>query len=424
MRKGLAAAGVVAVIAAGSAACGTATPTTPEGKVKNAFGKVGEQKSVTLGLHFSGSADQIYAAMKGEDDFTKADATMLAGLRVAMSLGSDKALKDVQEGDKAGSIGFQLSNGADGKQNLIEVRSVKQKLYVRANLKALTKLDTSGSDSSDVAELNQFLADADKLPSSLGSVKAALKGQWITIDPKAFTDFASSMLKNMGNLGGTSGSGTAKIPGLPGTKGLDAKTQHQVLTALENAFQRDAKVTDAGNHDGADHLKVTVPARQFTKDVTSAVGPLLKDLPGTSAGMLKSLTDPESLKDVPNRTIAVDLALKGGELSAITFDVAQLDTQAKGTLPLVLSVDGGADPVSAPAGAKQLNPQDLVGLVMSGLGGNGSKSSGSSSMPDLGSLFGSSSADSGSSSAASSDGSDGTDTGFFSYTPMPTSYTG
>src|SRR4051812_33524840 len=90
MRKGLAAAGVVALITAGSAACG-ADKTTPQGKVSNAFEKLGSEKTVTLGLGFDGSVDQIYAAMKGEDDFTRDDAKLLASLHLTLTGSSQKS---------------------------------------------------------------------------------------------------------------------------------------------------------------------------------------------------------------------------------------------------------------------------------------------------------------------------------------------
>jgi hypothetical protein len=392
MRKGLAAAGVVAVIAAGSAACGTNTPTTPEGKVKSAFDKLSDQKSLTLGLHIDATGQQIYAASGGgDDDFTLADAKLLASLKVSLSASSDKAFTNIKGDDKGTSVGLRIDGGSDGKQNLIEVRSVDQKLYVRANLKALTtSFDTQDSHSSDLADLNQLLAKVDQLPSSLASVKAALKGQWVSIDPKAFGDFASSMLKNLDKAGGT-GTGTDSIPDLTDPKAIDPATQRQVITALEKALQRDAKVTDTGNHGGADHLTVTAPARRLTKDVLGSITPLFKDLPGGGGDEVKSLTDPKTYQDIPNRNVSIDLALKGGKLSAISFDVSQLDTGSKGVkVPLVLSFDSDADPVSAPSGAKQLNPQDLVGLAMSGMfndSGSDTSSGSGTSMPDLGSLL-------------------------------------
>lgn len=76
----------------------------------------------------------------------------------------------------------------------------------------------------------------------------------------------------------------------------------------------------------------------------------------------------KSLDDVPNKTVALDVAVKGGKLTHVSVDLAQFDDTIHGKLPLGLSVDGGADPVKAPAYAQQLNPQDLMGAVMSQLG--------------------------------------------------------
>jgi hypothetical protein len=364
MRKGLAAAGVVALIAAGSAACGTATASTPDAKIKNAFDKLQNKKSLALGLHFDASADQIYAALQGSDGFTKANATTLAELHATVSASSDKAFKDIKSGDK-GSFAFQLTSDAAGKKNLIEVRSVDQKVYLRADLKGLTNLGGS-STSKDLAGIDQFIAQADKLPSSMGSVKAAVHGEWITIDPKSFTSFLKSF--------GGSGSGSP-LGALPDTgKSLDAKTQQQVLDALQKALRNNAKYKDLGNHDGADHVQVTLPARQFAKELQGSLGSLTKQIPDFK---------PSDLNDVPNKTVAVDVAIKGGSVSGITFDLVQLDTSATGKLPLTIAVDDGAEPVSAPKGAKILNPQDLIGLFMSGLGSDDtSTGSGSSDSSD------------------------------------------
>ncbi|NUS12531.1 MAG: hypothetical protein HOY69_14225 [Streptomyces sp.] len=386
MRKGLAAAGVVALITAGAAACGTGEPSTPQGKVTNAFAKLGDQKSVTLGLSFDGTAQQIYSALKDQDDFQLTDARMLAGLKVRAALSSDTPFAQVKSGDKGGNAGIEFVSGAgDGKdgKTLFGVRSVDQKLYLRVDLKGIASLDPSDKD---LAGLNDMLGSVDQMPSSFASVKTLVKGGWVVIDPKAFGDFAKSLGKDgsagsddSGSSDGSDGpgdplSGLGLPTGLPTALPTDlaGKSLKQLLAPLQQSLTRDAKLTDLGTKDGADHIKATIPARTLAQDLKGGLGSLAKQLPGGAA---------DSLDDVPNKSVSLDLAIKGGKLTHITVDLAQLDDTIHGSLPLDLSVDGGTDPVKAPAGAQQLNPQDLMGLVMSQIGGSDS-SDGSGSASD------------------------------------------
>ncbi|MFG1808662.1 hypothetical protein [Streptomyces sp. NPDC049040] len=365
MRKGLAAAGVVALITTGAAACGNEEPSTPQGKVSNAFTNLGEQKSVTFGLAFDGTPDQIYAALKDQDDFERADAALLAGLHVKSSLSADKPLAEVRGDDKTTAFGLEMTGGASGKsegKSLLGVRSVDKKFYLRVDLKGLAALDTG--DDSGLADINGMLGSLDDMPSSFGSLKTLAKGGWVSLDPDAFLDFAKTMGGGEEDSTGSddvegSALGGLGLPsdlptGLPTE--LGHKTFAQLLAPVQQTLTKDAKITDLGSKDGADHLKVSVPARQFAKDLQTSFGSLTKELPG-------DLQD--SLDDVPNKTVSIDVAVKDGKLSHITVDLAQLDGTIHGTLPLDLSVDGGADPVKAPAGAQQLNPQDLIGLAMS-----------------------------------------------------------
>lgn len=351
---------MVAVIAAGSAACGTAQA-TPQVKVENALTKLSDQKSLTVGLSFDATADQIYAAMKNEDDFTKADATMLASLRAQLAVSSEKKFGLVKSANQAGAFAFTFTNDKTGEKNLIEVVSVDKKLYLRADIKGLQKLDTSSGSSSDAAELNEFLNQADQLPSSLASVKAALKGEWIVIDPKAFAEFAKSYGEQM------TGSSGADSPfsALTGDTGLDAKTQADIAAALKKALEHNATYKKLDDRDGADHVQVSVPAQQFAKEIQTSLTPLLKEVPGFGA------SDLDGLSEVPNRTISVDLGIKGGNVSSVTFDVAQLDDSlAGGTLPLKLTLDRDTDRIAAPKDALQLNPQDLIGMFMANMPGS------------------------------------------------------
>jgi hypothetical protein len=376
MRKGLAAAGVVALITAGAAACGSEEPGTPQGKVTNAFTKLGEQKSVTMGMSFDGTPEQIYAALKDQDDFKRADADMLGGLRISTSFSADKALAEVKGDDKGTSFGLEVAGGAGGKsqgKTLVGVRSVDQKAYVQVDLKGLAALDTTGD--TGLSDLTGMLNSVDQLPSSFASIKTLAKGGWVSIDPQAFADFAKTLGggKGSGSSGSSDGfgssDGSADSPlgglGLPSDlptalpTDLAKKTFAELLAPLQKSLTKDAKITDLGTKDGADHLKVSLPARTLAQDIENSLGSMTSMLPGD----LK-----KSLDDVPDKTVSLDVAVKGGKLNHISVDLAQFDDTIHGSLPLGLSIDGGADPVKAPSGAQQLNPQDLVGAVMSQLG--------------------------------------------------------
>lgn len=371
MRKGLAAAGVVALIATGSAACGADTPTTPQGKVTNAFEKLSNQKSLTMELAFDGSAEEIYSALKNEDDFTQDTAKVLSDLRLSLAVSSEKSF-NVLKGTEKGSSGyFRLATDEARDKGLFEVRVVDQKVYLRVDIKGLENLSPSAANSSGVKEFNEFLDGADDLPSSLAAAKAALKGEWISIDPKAFAEFAKSMSKDMGD------GEDSPLAGLPDTKALDAKSQKKAVAALRAAFAHNATFADLGKRDGADHVKVTVPARQFAKEFVNGLGSLTDQIHDFK------LSDVDK---VPNKSFSVDVAIKKGIVTGLTFDIAQLDTDATGKLPLTLSLDNNVAPITAPQGAKLLNPQDLLGLAMSGFSSSEDSDSGSGSDSD--SIFG------------------------------------
>jgi len=165
-----------------------------------------------------------------------------------------------------------------------------------------------------------------------------------------------------GSSSGDSTETTPPLDGIPGMPKMDAATVKKLVAALKASLATNVTYKDLGSHDGADHIQVSAPARQLAKAIGDNLAPVLKDVPGFDA---KSLQDTSG---VPNKTLSVDVALKGGDISAITFDIAQLDDQAKGKLPLTLTLDGSAKPVTAPAGAKVVNPQDIMGLVMSSMG--------------------------------------------------------
>jgi hypothetical protein len=364
MRKGLAAAGVVALISIGSVACGTDKPTTPQGKVSDAFAKLGKQNTVTLDLSFGGSSDQIYSAMKDEDDFTQADAKLLSTLHITMAASSKQQFSLLSHAKSAQGTAsdFALTSEDGGGTNLLEFRTIDKKVYLRFDIHALEKLDVdpSASDTAAIDKFNsQFLDKADSLPESLASVKAALKGQWISIDPKAYLQFVQSLA---GQMGGQDATTTDQLSNLK----FDAATRKKVMDAVRAALTKDATYKDLGSKGGADHVQVSVPAQQFAKDLGTGLAPVVRQFPGVKDSDITSF---ESADGVPAKTVTADVAIKDGSISTVTFNVGQLDSGVVGSLPLQLGFTGSAKAITAPAGAQVLNPQDIMGLAMSMAGG-------------------------------------------------------
>ncbi|MBT2384431.1 hypothetical protein [Streptomyces sp. ISL-11] len=316
--------------------------------MKQAFDKLGKQKSVSAEIGFDANADKIFTALRGEDDFTREDAGVLSDLRLSYALSSDKPLKDVEEDDDKTAGSVQVSK-RDGKP-LFEIRAMgADKLYARGDLKSVLELadkadkggkGKSGKSASGREALDQLAKKADSLPSSMDAVKGALKGEWILLDPKSFEEFSKSK-------GGAKGS----------DKKLDPKAQKQLFDSLEKALGDNATFKDAGKKNGADHVKVTVPAKKFAQDLKEGLKPL-KDKLGDKAGKL------DGLDKVKDKDLTVDVAVKDGMVSGLTLDIAQLSEKIKGELPLTLAIKGGSGKITAPAGAKELKPQDLLGAAM------------------------------------------------------------
>lgn len=344
MRKGAAAVGCVASIATFVVACGN-DHVSAGTKVERAVNALAEQKAVTMTAGFDGSEQQIWSAMKREKDFTHDDAKVLAGLDVSLSVSSKKPLKDTKGKDGA-SVAVRVATGPG--DDVLEFRSVSgDKAYVRVDLKKIMSLVSDAGDAksaADMKEFRSFLDSADKLPASYRSVKDALAGKWVSIDPKAYEEFSKSLGKDAG------------ASPFPDTGSLDLKTQQKMAEAIRKAVGSNARFADAGSRDGADHVKVTVPARKTAAAVAEALKPMEKQLPKDF-----KLSD---LKDAPNKNVTFDVAIKDGMLSGATVDLAQFDKKPHGKLPLSLAFTADAKPVSAPAGASTLNPQDVMGAMM------------------------------------------------------------
>lgn len=345
MYKCVAAAGCVAFIATSLVACGPEQISAGT-RVERAFDRLEEQKAVTMTFGFDGSQQQIWTAMKGQKDFTRDNAKMLADLDVSVSASSRKRLKDTEKG--GGSFALRMSQGPG--KDLLEVRQLdgRRPIYVRADIAELMSLAAGSGDAESRAAMKEFgsvVDAADELPSNYRSVKNALTGKWVSIDPQAYKDFSESMGQDAGG----------RSP-LPDVKGLTAKEQRKISKALGNAFSRNARFTDKGSRNGVDHVGVTLPTGKTADAVIKALEPVESQLPDG--------VELSGLKDIPAKKIHLDVAIKDGMVSRITIDAAQFDRKTEGRLPLSVGFAADAGPVRAPAGAPALDPQDVMGAVM------------------------------------------------------------
>ncbi|MFC5661473.1 hypothetical protein ACFP3U_00600 [Kitasatospora misakiensis] len=344
-RTTLAAAACGAVLATGLAACGTVQQLSAAEKVSKAFDAFGRSKSFSAKLSVDATPAQIeaFGAATGEE-IDKEGAAALSAVSLSIAFSADKPLKDIQPSKGAGSGAAQPADPSvsasytltgKGGAPLVELRQVGGKAYARADLAGFAHL--VGEDAAEVEGL------AEGLP---GALQNALKGQWVAFDPKVIEG---------ADRPGRSTSGGAATP----APTLDPKVSENLTASLKDILAHDLSFEDKGKQDGKDRIIVTAPARKLTDDLLKAVEPLAKDIP--NLGKLPK-TAPTK---VPDRPLALDVLLDGGTLSAVSFDLAQLEEKAAPGTPLPLRIAFGKDTpaVQAPTGATEIGSEDLAGLV-------------------------------------------------------------
>ncbi|MBH1938441.1 hypothetical protein I5Q34_29995 [Streptomyces sp. AV19] len=345
-RASLSVACCAVVLATGAVACGTEEKIGAEGKVQKAFDRLGEEKGLAVDISLDASADDIHAALKdGKDGIDRDEAGTLAGLKLTYAFSSDKPLKDNKKDDAAPN--FSMSFGRKDGGTLGEIRSLDKKVYLRGDIKAIAALSTptNAEEREGKRAFEEMLGKADEQPPSLGAFKNVLKGEWVVIDSKEFEKLSKNKKKS-------------------GTEDLDKKSQKKINEVLKKTLTENADIKDAGTKNGADHVKVTVPARKAAKELSEALKPFQKQL--SAAGKDKKLPKPE---DLPDKKATFDIAVKDGKLSAITFDAADLDKEVHARLPVTIGFGAKADKVTAPSGAKELKMDKLMeGLMFLGTG--------------------------------------------------------
>ncbi|MEV5250728.1 hypothetical protein AB0K98_03045 [Streptomyces werraensis] len=327
------------MVLAGTAACGTVENLSAGQKLDNAFEKLGKERSVAFELDLDTDAKSLMAldaeASEPGEEMTPEIAELLSEATISVSMHSKKPIEE--SGDKDFTAMAMKVSGPDGA--LLEYRLVGDWIYARVDAAALGEM--SGSP----------LPSAGELPPEAGAFKKLLEGGWIKLSMK-------EMEKAGKNMSGAEGFGTEEPSAEPS---LDAKTQKKLTDALKKVIAEEVDFTTSGGSDGTEHIKATAPFRTLVTELFGALKPLQNELPGG-----EELPTAKDFADAPNKKVSADFTLKNGELTEVSVDLAKLAEKAKPKkLALVLRVSEGDKP-EAPAGATELNIEELMTSMLSG----------------------------------------------------------
>lgn len=395
------AAGCAVLLAVTASACSTAERLTTGMKVRNAVVKLGDQSAATVVVSVDGSPRQAREFLKrarGGDD--KAGTSEKAALRLAraeltVSAGTgdeeeETPLKEMPRSDAA-NVAAALNFGGE---DVAGVKSVDDKLYLKADLPELVSQTEGSKRARDKAQ--EIVDLADDLPVTLRAAEDALKGEWVRADPEAFDDFARAAealaerrraeqdAEQESEKDAEKGDGKGKGKGKGKADGsredekrerseqaehareirdaitigsaLDGQSQREFVNRVQQLLREHAEFDAMGERGGAEHVRMTLPGRKAAKDLV---------------GALRSLGAEIDPRRVPGGDIAADLSIRRGQLTSLTLDLGQFTRGgARGgeaRLPLTLEFSGGdAVAVTAPGGTEELQPQDLVAAMMYG----------------------------------------------------------
>jgi hypothetical protein len=339
IRKTLTATAVVGAVLAGSAACGTVEQLSAGQKLDRAFEKLNKEKTLSFEL----SLDTDAASLKALDDTSDPEAgeampdeavELLRGAKVSVTVQSKKPFEESGEKDLDG-MAMKVST-PDG--DVLEYRVVGDHTYFRTDASAIGKA------------MGSPLPEAKDLPPEAGALKKVLEGEWVKIDTKKMEELAAEN-------GGQPGAKPSPAPS------LDAATQKKLVEALRDVVAREVDFKTAGGEDGTEHITATAPFRTLITEMLGEIRPLVKDLP---PGV--ELPADKDLKDAPNTKVTADFTLKNGELKEVHVDLAKLAEKAEvKKLGLVMRVSEGVKP-TAPAGATELDVQELMENIFAGTG--------------------------------------------------------
>lgn len=297
-----------AALATGLSACGSNADTTsaalsplaglaPADAVRTAFENLGQASTVHVrtGLSLSqGASDSMTQAPDAMTD-AQADALRNGSIDVTVSAPQGEtvaqAMRDSKDAQQANPSSVDLSlNGAQGP--LVAFRSVGGNAYAMADLAQLSTL--SGSDLGKEAT-----ALGSRSPALQPITSAIVAGKWLEV--------SASELKSIEGIFDIGAGASGITPDL--TSGFEKD--------IEAALDKDVTWT-AGSTPG------TYDAAVSSSAIVSDLYPDLQKLAGLSGDALPPKA--EALSEMgADRTISLEVATAGDQVSSVTIDVLQFD---------------------------------------------------------------------------------------------------
>ncbi|MEW6473304.1 MAG: hypothetical protein AB1679_13615 [Actinomycetota bacterium] len=336
IRRAVIAAVLSAVVLAG---CGAAEKLSPRVAVREAAERTANQKEGTFRLSVVGSENDLNALFNDGAPLTDEDRAGLDILRnghIAISTAKDRFGLDVKAGDL---------------EHAFELRYIDRKLYARADIAGLAKLFSESPD-----EINKTLSELAS-QDGFGFISAAAAGQWIVADLSTVTGLFDNLRRQFG------GDTESSTPAPTGAEKLPSEFQ-ALKDAVGKALSEDVSIKELKSDDAGDHYLATVSSlRGFYAKVRPA---LAQQQTMPFGGQL-----PE-VGDVPDKPASLDVWVKGGRVSRLELDLAQLagTTPAPNTgrVALRLDIDREAAGVTAPSDAVSVDVAGLLGKLFSQFG--------------------------------------------------------
>lgn len=333
-------------------ACGGGAVEDPKELLVNALRALANQPGLTITLSLDTDEASLRALSNEPGEIMPEELIEVlptTEITFSVPLGDESATE-------AAAIAFLLSG-----EERAGIRVVDGDLYVRADVRAI--VEAFGEDPAMVDGIEAMVSQSGMLP------EGALSGQWIVIRG------VQEALEGMG----ATGDGATALP--------DIKSR-EAVERLGRVLADATTVEHLGSDADGEHLRVTVPVRE----VYAALMDEAKAL-----GLPTPMGPTPNPEDVPDVEIPVHLWISDGMLAVASLDIRDLIEMDPDTEPLspeveklslrmeFSSFDGK---VEIPSGAKELNLESIMSMLMgaigSSMGGMGGGMDQGAAMPSFG----------------------------------------